>query len=116
MPDDQMQQLHARVTELEKLLNARTQVPEVTADEMATFRKVAQALNVDVGDCGINECFRPHVIARCVVRCIQTCVIACIAECSCGPCSVGQPCNVAQPCQPGQIGGGGFSRFAGFGG
>lgn len=102
MADDEMQQLKARVAELETLLKARSEVPAITADEMATFHKVSQALNFDIGDCGINECFRPPV--RCAVRCIRRCVTRCIFECSCGPCNIDL------------IGGGGFARFEEFGG
>ena len=109
MADDDVAELKARVAELEKLLKASSQPVVITADEMAAFRKVSDALaaSADIEDCGINECWRPPVlrcVQRCVVRCVQRCVVRCIFECSCGPCNVGP------------IASGGFARFEEFGG
>lgn len=112
MSEDEIAELKSRVAELEKLLAARSQPVEITADEMAAYKKVSEALAFDVGDCGINECSRPPIVLRCVqpcvVKCIHRCIVRCIQkcifECSCGPCNVGG------------FGGGGFSRFEEFGG
>jgi hypothetical protein len=104
MADDELAELKARVAELEKLLKSRSQPAEITADEMAAYKKVSDALAFDVGDCGINECYRMPVL-KCVQRCIVVkCIVKCTYECSCGPCNVG-----------GYMGGG-FSRFEEFGG
>lgn len=103
MSDDELAQLKARVAELEKQLKARSQPTDISADEIAAFRKVSDALVADWGDCGINECYRPPVL-RCVTRCIARCIVRCIHECSCGPCGVGGPI------------GGGLGRFEEFGG
>jgi hypothetical protein len=103
MSKDDVEALRRRVAELEKLLEARREPVDVTADEIRAFHKVSDLLAMDWGDfCGINDCYRPPVI-RCANRCVQGCVVRCIYECSCGPCNQGP------------WGTGGISRFEQFG-
>lgn len=104
MGRDEVEALQQRVAELEKLLQARREPADITADEIRAYRKVSDILAADWDEfCGINDCYRP--VIRCVVvRCIQRCVVRCINECTCGPCGGGP------------WGGGGISRFEQFGG
>ncbi len=73
----EVEQLRARVEQLEKLLSARTAQPaDISAEEIAAYRKVSEVLAADYGDfCGINDCYRPPVLTRCVVPCVVRCVI-----------------------------------------
>jgi hypothetical protein len=101
MSDDELEQLRARVAELEKLLQTRREPAGISPEEMQAYRKVSDLLATDWGGfCGINDCYRPPVLC---VRCVQPCIVRCVNECSCGPCIIGQP-------------GGGVSRFEQFGG
>lgn len=105
MAHDEVEALKQRVAELEKLLQARREPVDVTADEIRAYRKVSDLLAADWGDfCGINDCFRPPVLRCAVVRCLQRCVVRCVNECTCGPCDIGS------------WGAGGASRFEQFGG
>lgn len=102
MASDEVEALKQRVAQLEKLLEARREPADITADEIRAYRKVSDILAADWGEfCGINDCFRP--VIRCVAACIQRCVVRCINECTCGPCG-----GVSW-------GGGEISRFEQFG-
>jgi hypothetical protein len=99
--------LELRITQLENRLEQLLgrQAPDVSPEDLATFKRVRQALGE--GTCGINEC-QPCIIQLCRTLC-SVCVVCrvcqlCIFECSCGPCG-----GFA-------TGGGGLSRFEQMGG
>jgi hypothetical protein len=100
-----VRRLELRIQELENQLKQfQAAAPQdITAEDLAAFRKVSAALSAfDDWGCGINEC-RPIVLCR-ICRVCQVCRVCrvCINECICGPCNMG----------PGG-GGGGFSGFGG---
>jgi hypothetical protein len=114
MADDTVKRLEARITELESKLGQAGQPVDVSAEDMATFHKVSEALGGGVA-AGCVVC-APSCISECrpcVVKCIKPCIIThcykcictpCINECICGPCIHGGG---------GTFGGGGFGGFGG---
>lgn len=97
-----VRRLELRIQELENQLKQfqATAQQDLTAEDIAAFRKVSAALSAfDDWGCGINEC-RPIVTLCRVCRICRVCRV-CINECVCGPCNV---------CSRGG-GGGGFSGF-----
>ena len=101
--------LEMRIARIEKLVEKMAvgrEPADVSAQEIAAFRKVRDVIAADWGEfCGINDCF------RCIIRCLRCvtcvrCIVRCIVECSCGPCN------------PGFEGGlsGGIGRFSELGG
>lgn len=112
MADDTVKRLEARITELENKLGQAALPADVSAEDLATFQRVGEALGGGVS-AGCVVC-NPGCISECkpcVVRCIKPCIITqcfkcicspCINECVCGPCIAGGG---------GPVGGG----FGGFG-
>ena len=105
MPDDTLKNLEMRITKIETLLEKalERQTPSnLTADELATYRKVRDVIAADYGDfCGINDCFRCNIF-RCGGGPSLCRPVVCDIECSCGPCNIGPI-------------GGGLRRFSGLG-
>jgi hypothetical protein len=106
MDEQDVKKLEMRIVELENQLKelraGRTQT-RISADEMETYMKVRDSLDISWDDfCGINDC-RPCVVRLCGV--VRLCIKRCDVECSCGPCNIGSG---------GFFGGGG--RFGGLGG
>jgi hypothetical protein len=100
----EVKRLELRVQELEnqlKQFQMAAAPQEISADEMAVYRRVRSALTAfDDWECGINEC-RPIFVCRgTICRICRVCRV-CINECNCGPCRIGG----------GGVGGG----FSGFG-
>lgn len=97
------QDLAARIARLEKLVESiatmpeRPKVADITAEDVAAFRKVRDVLAFDPDTvCGINECFKCVAVCRVCQVCAvcQVCTICkvcrvCDFECTCGPCNVG---------------------------
>jgi hypothetical protein len=115
--DEEFEELRGRIVELENQLAqrgaARQDMASLTPEELQAFAKVRDMIATDVGQCGINDCFRcvvSHCVGTCVFRCLHQCLCVrciqpCIFECTCGPCLAG-----------GQVDLGGIGRFSGLGG
>lgn len=101
MFEDANNDLSARIARLEKLVesmaasSSRPDVKDLTAEDIAAFRKVRDVLAFDPDTaCGINECFKCVSLCRvcqvCQV-CQQICRVCrvCDFECTCGPCNLG---------------------------
>jgi hypothetical protein len=106
---DDTKDLSARIARLEKLVESmatmpeRPQVTDLSAEDMAAFRKVRDVLAFDPDTvCGINECFKCVTVCRVCQIChacqvcqvCQVCSVCrvcrvCDFECTCGPCNVG---------------------------
>lgn len=96
MSDDTIKRLEMKIAQLESAMEkmAATRAPapaqQLSAEEIAAYRKVRDVIAADYGDfCGINDCFRCIV-----VRCVQVCRVLCDfrpcdIECTCGPCNIG---------------------------
>ncbi|MCU7919085.1 MAG: hypothetical protein KZQ88_17510 [Candidatus Thiodiazotropha sp. (ex Dulcina madagascariensis)] len=94
MASKELESLELRIGKIEHLLEeavAKRAPANISAEEIAAYRKVKDIVAADWGDfCGINDCY------RCViVRCLQCYTAtpqyrACDVECSCGPCNIGQ--------------------------
>jgi hypothetical protein len=107
---EEFDELKGRIVELENALKQRRQdEPDITPEEMETYKKVRDRLGGDWDDprnrIGGVLC-APTPVIRCFTQCFTQCFFCsrCIFECTCGPCLQFGP-------DPG-----GFGRFGGLGG
>jgi hypothetical protein len=101
---EEFDELKGRIVELENALNQRQDEPDITPEEMETFKKVRDKL---AGDLSAPRTFTGAELCKPpILLCITQCFFCkpCIFECTCGPCLQWGP-------DPG-----GFGRFGGLGG